>query len=220
MLGATLVFCLAHYSFRADNLERFFKKYDVPSRQANAYFSSQVARGFILGGAGIVYTLYAGISLDYLNLSLISFFKSLGWALAVMVVFLPFIWASAKKPEIQKCYPELRVAPRDTHLVLNSATGWFVFLLGYEIVFRGLLLHYGIKIWGLWPGIAVMTALYVLAHLHKPASETFACFFVGPLFAYLTIETGTVWTVVLLHVMIAVTNENLAAKYNPEFIPR
>ena len=86
VLGATLVFCLAHYGFRADNLERFFKKYDVPSRQANAYFSS-VARGFILGGAGIVYTLYAGISLDYLNLSLISFFKSLGWALAVMVVF-------------------------------------------------------------------------------------------------------------------------------------
>ena len=219
ILGATLAYCLAHYVSRADNLERFFPKHDLPSRQANAYFSSQIARGFILGGAGIIYSLYANISLDFSSFDFVPFLKSIGWAIGVMLVFLPFIWSSAKKPEIQKFYPELRVAPRDKHLILNSATGWFVFLLGYEIIFRGLLLHYGVKTWGLWPGIAVMTALYVLAHLHKPASETFACFLVGPLFAYFTLETGTVWTVVFLHAMIAITNENIAAKYNPEFHP-
>ena len=57
----------------------------------------------------------------------------------------------------------------------------------------------------------------VLAHLHKPASETFACLVVGPAFAILTLETGTIWAVVVLHALIAITNENLAAKFNPEF---
>lgn len=90
-------------------------------------------------------------------------------------------------------------------------------MLGYEILFRGLLLQYGIVNWGLWTGVAVMTGLYVLAHLHKPASETFACLVVGPAFAILTLETGTIWAVVVLHALIAITNENLAAKFNPEF---
>ncbi len=219
IIGATLAYCLAHYVFKAQNLERFFKKNDLPSKQANAYFSSQLARGFILGATGITYSLYAKVSLDFLSLRLMPLIKSMGWAIGGMLLFLPFIWSSSKKPNIQQFYPELRVAPRDKHLVLNSATGWFIFLLGYELIFRGLLLHYGVKTWGLWPGIAVMTALYVLAHLHKPASETFACFFVGPIFAYITLETGTIWAVVFLHAMIAITNENLAAKYNPEFHP-
>ena len=66
-------------------------------------------------------------------------------------------------------------------------------------------------------GIAIMTGLYVLAHLHKPGSETFACLVVGPAFAYLTLETGTIWAVFILHTLIGITNENLAAKFNPEF---
>ena len=33
VLGATLVFCLAHYGFRADNLERFFKNTRALQRQ-------------------------------------------------------------------------------------------------------------------------------------------------------------------------------------------
>lgn len=218
ILGGLLSYALAHYVLNASFFEFFFSQFDNASQKANGYFMSQIARGLLMGLVGLFCAYRAGLSFSFLDLEPTAFLKSLGWALGAMVVFSPFIWASAKKPNIQAVYPELRVAPRDRTLVLNCAAGWFVFLLGYEIIFRGLILHYAVQAWGLWPGIAIMTGMYVLAHMHKPASETFICFIVGPIFAYLTLETGTLWTVVILHVTIAVMTENLAARFNPDFI--
>ena len=217
VLGGLLSYCVAHYVLSANYFEAFFKNFDEASQKANGYFSSQIARGLLMGLIGLFCAHRAGLSFTFLELHPLTFLKSMGWAIGAMALFLPFLWLSAKKASIQAAYPELRVAPRDRALVLNCAASWFVFLLGYEIIFRGLILHYGIQAWGLWPGIAVMTGMYVLAHMHKPASETLICFVIGPAFAYLTLETGSLWTVVILHVMIAVTTENLAASFNPEF---
>jgi len=217
ILGGTLLFCVAHYIITAKNFEQIFDSQKKAARQANGYLLSTLSRGVLLGLASIFIANRVGLSLHFLSLSPLPLLKGVGMALGIYVLLIPILIFSAKKPEIQNFYPELRVVPRDRALVINSAAGWFVFLLGYEILFRGLLLQYGIVNWGLWTGVAVMTGLYVLAHLHKSASETFACLVVGPAFAILTLETGTIWAVVVLHALIAITNENLAAKFNPEF---
>jgi membrane protease YdiL (CAAX protease family) len=62
----------------------------------------------------------------------------------------------------------------------------------------------------------MMTALYVLAHLNKPAPETLSCFVMGPLFAALAFASDGIWLPWLVHVAIAVVSENAAARANPD----
>ena len=217
ILGGTFLFCVGHYVCSDIVMERFFAKRTPLEQRANGYFLAVLLRGLVLGLGSLFVAQRVGLSLDFMSLAPGPLFKNVALGIGIFVLLLPVLWGSAQKKEIQAHYPELRLVPRDRAIVLNSAAGWFVFMLGYEILFRGLLLHYGILEWGLWPGIAVMTGLYVLAHLHKPGSETFACLVVGPAFAYLTLETGTICAVVVLHTLIGITNENLAAKFNPDF---
>jgi membrane protease YdiL (CAAX protease family) len=216
LLGGTLAFCVSRFGLDAAALARFFRSGDERSDAIRAYWVSKSAQGVLLGGAALLLGSYAGLDMSFLWPGGLGLAKGLGLALGIWVLMLPLLFVSASKPEIQRFYPELRVSPRDRAVVLKSAAGWAIFLTGYELLFRGLLLHYGVEAWGLWPGIAVMTALYVLAHVHKPASEAIACFVVGPAFAFLTLETEAIWPVALLHVLIAVTNENLAARLSSE----
>lgn len=69
---------------------------------------------------------------------------------------------------------------------------------------------------GLWPGIAITTALYVLAHLPKPsAGETLACMPMGVVFALVALAAGSAWPAALLHLAIALTSETLTALADP-----
>ena len=121
---------------------------------------------------------------------------------------------------MQRHYPELRVPVRNRAIILKSATAWIVYLTGYEFLFRGAVLFYGITHFGMWNGVSLMTVIYVLVHLDKPSSETFICFLAGPLFAFVTLYFSSIWSMVILHSTIVIATENLAARYNPRFSKR
>jgi len=64
---------------------------------------------------------------------------------------------------------------------------------------------------GIWPGMAVATGLYVLAHLDRPSAETLASIPTGFALALLTLTTGSFLAALLLHWIIATANELAAA---------
>jgi membrane protease YdiL (CAAX protease family) len=171
----------------------------------------------VLAVVGLGASFALGLPLDWLSVEPRALATSMGIAVLVWLALLPVLLHSARRPEIQAAYPELRVSPRTRGIVGASALAWGVYLVGYELLFRGFLLHWGISLWGLWFGIAAMTLIYVAAHLRKPRVELLVCFVVGPAFAGLTLGTGSIWAVSLLHLLIALTSENAAARFNPEF---
>ena len=211
ILGTVFSFCVSHYPLSPANLETFFQD------KEKSFYASKIFSGVLWIGTVLVLSLYSGTSMSYFCPSWLDLFYGIGIGVAVFVLLLPSFYLTAKKTEMQVHYPELRVRVRSPQLIRNSAICWFVYLTGYELLFRGLLLHYGIESWGFWNGMFLMTGLYVLAHLHKDSSETFACFIAGPLFGFLTLWSGSIWTAVILHTLIAVVTENLAARYNPDF---
>lgn len=189
----------------------------VHAPQVRAYVLRKVGWGVLLAGVAFAASVALRLPLGWIALRDLE--RSVLLALGGWLLVLPVVLHSARQPKIQAAYPELRVQPRTPHVVAASAFAWLLYLLGYELFFRGLLLHWGIALWGLVPGVAVMTLVYVLAHLGKPRAEMLICFVVGPAFAALTLWTGTIWSVTLLHILIALTNENAAAHWNPEFRP-
>jgi membrane protease YdiL (CAAX protease family) len=148
-------------------------------------------------------------------------------ALGLGGLAIPPLVAAVRLPEMRRFYPELwtrlppccpaaaRPRPPSASMprrVALVAVGWFVYLLGYEALFRGTLLPLLVASLGAWPGMAVTTGLYVLAHLDRPSAETLAAIPTGFVFAVVTLVTGSFLAALLLHCIIATVNELAAAR--------
>jgi hypothetical protein len=102
-------------------------------------------------------------------------------------------------------YPQMQLARWTPGLWLLEALPWAAFLLAYEFMFRGLLLH-SMLAWGAWPAIAVNTALYTCTHHHKGLEESIGALPLGVLLCLLTLATGSFWPAYFIHLSLAVFN--------------
>ena len=140
---------------------------------------------------------------------------SLALAAGIGVAVAPVIMVAVRLPEMRRFYPELRLpaaaGSSRARLRLAMIGGWLVYLVGYEALFRGLLVPVLAREFGLWPGIAVATGLYVLAHLDRPSAESLAAIPAGFVMAALTLVTGSFVASLLLHWIISTVNETSAA---------
>ena len=100
--------------------------------------------------------------------------------------------------------------------IFINALGWFLYLFGYEFLFRGVLLIPLIDPLGMWPAIAINIALYSATHIPKGLDETIGAIPLGFVLCLLTISSGTIWIAFIVHVVMAWTNTFTALKFNPE----
>lgn len=143
--------------------------------------------GLLLGSSALLFTPTLDLPPSALAVGL--------WVALPYAVAVPALWLSARK---------------------NSPDGatplqWAVYLLGYECLFRGALLSGLVEPMGVWPALAVVTGLYTLAHLHKPAAETMSCIPMGLVFGWCALETGGFVGPAVLHLLIAFTHDRFAA---------
>jgi membrane protease YdiL (CAAX protease family) len=97
-----------------------------------------------------------------------------------------------------------------------NIAGWILYLFGYEFMFRGVLLFPLAGELGVWPAIAVNTALYSVSHVPKGLSEAAGAIILGLILCVLTLASGTIWIAFFTHVALALTNSFTAMKYHPE----
>lgn len=134
------------------------------------------------------------------------------------LIIVPVITRSARKPEIMAVYPEIR-PPRWTNRMMLAETGsWAVYLLGYEVLFRGVLLFPLAGSLGPLPAIIINTILYSAAHIPKGKTETLAAIPFGIVLCFATLHSGTIWIAFIAHLVNAITMTFTAVKFNPEIV--
>ena len=69
---------------------------------------------------------------------------------------------------------------------------------------------------GPWAAIALNCSLYAFAHFYKGPGETFGAIPLGIMFCYLTLLTGNIWTAVVIHSVMALSNEWFSIRANPD----
>jgi hypothetical protein len=138
---------------------------------------------------------------------------SLAFVGLVVVVVLPVVALAARRPAQWRYYPQLRHDRWDPRAHGANAASWALYLLGYELYFRGVLTFVLVRELGTWPGLAVMTALYVAVHLPKPAGETVGTLPMGLVFGLTAVMSGSMWPVWLGHVLIAVGSDAAAVAW-------
>lgn len=135
----------------------------------------------------------------------------LGWAIGLAIIAVGAAASNARRPSAWEHYPELRLPVWDRSTTRDNALTWIVYLLGYELFFRGFFLFAMVRWVGVWPGIAVVTLAYVFAHLPKNGAETAGTIPMGVLFA-LAALAGGIWAPFFAHSAVAIASDHLVLR--------
>jgi hypothetical protein len=130
-------------------------------------------------------------------------------ALGCYALFVPVLLVMSQVPDFASRYPLFGEARRDlAHLIANE-TGYAVYFIGWEFMFRGFMLF------GLFPRLGfhavwVQMIPFAIMHFGKAEIETVAAVFAGIILGYLALRARSFWYGWLLHALVAVTNDLLA----------
>jgi membrane protease YdiL (CAAX protease family) len=138
------------------------------------------------------------------------------WSWLLIPTILTMGYFASQKPGNLELYPQIRAKIWTPGMVLVSGASWLVFLVGYEFLFRGLVLHASLGMMEPVPAIALNCALYAFAHFYKGPGETFGAIPVGIILCYITLVTGNIWSAVLIHSLMALSNEWFSLRAHPE----
>lgn len=213
-LGAcTASFVAFHYGFHAYALTR---RHGVSQR--TAVHLQRLAGAALLGILPLAtLALTVRPSREALGLGAPDLRGTAAFVFAVALLVLPVVWRAQSRPESWALTPQIRDAewsPRD--LWMNALT-WAIYLFGYELMFRGVLLFTLSARVGPWMAVAITTCAYVFAHLPKPAAETTGTLPMGVFFALASLATGSIAAPLLAHLAIALVSDYSAIRANPRF---
>lgn len=223
ILLVTVSFCSFWFLFVSPSVKLFFYEKYAGDKGIIRHIIFLKYTGFLLLGV-LPVSLFISSFPDYDLGSLgmaynpRTFYRSLEW---IFVLGTPIVFVmrfACRRKNCFEVYPQIRVHEWDTWLMIRYSTAWMIYMCGYEIMFRGLLLFPLADRLGVWPAIAINTLFYVGSHIPKGSTETFAALFFGPLLCVITLQTGTVWAAVCIHSILAVSNSMMALKFHPDFV--
>lgn len=140
-------------------------------------------------------------------------FKSV---LIISCLTVPVGILASKNKKQQLVYPQIRLTEWTYSTFFVSLFGWAIYLLGYEVLFRGLLLQPIEPYLGFWLTVGISTVLYSVVHLPKGIGETLGSLPLGFVLATLCLYAETFWIGFFVHLIMAWTNNISSFINNPE----
>jgi len=217
------IFFFSFYWFisQSDRIRRKFYDNNDPDEATVNHNSFNRIAGFVLMGIfplSICLILLPGYTIADFGLK----FRTDNFAfialsvLLLSIIMIPIVSGAAKRPQILANHPQIRARIWTRKTAVIDALTWALYLLGYETLFRGVLLFPLAEALGVWAAIAINIALYSAAHIPHGKAETIAAVPFGLVLCILTLYSGTIWIAFLAHLVNALTVSFSALKYNPE----
>ena len=218
---ALVFFAIYWFTANSEKIKKYYyKKYAFDKAAFKHIFFTKLF-GFL--SMGVIPIIICVIFLDSIPFSAYGLtiipettLVTLVWIFGLSLLLIPLVYFSAKKPKNLVNYPQIRAKVWTKKMVYLNLLGWFLYLFGYEFLFRGVLLIPVVEALGVWPAIAINVAIYSATHIPKGLDETVGAIPLGLVLCLLTLATGTIWIAFLVHVTMAWTNTLTSLKFNPE----
>ncbi len=209
-----IVFFLYYFFTKQEYSLRFFEKITPRSVSRHSLeFISEKLTGFVLFGLVpfVLFVLLFKIPPHKLGFTtgLINDFKYLVLLLLSIAIIIPYFLSLYKKKSMTR--PELKVSKWEPRHKILAASGWLIYLSGYEFVFRGVLWFVCYDAYGFWSAAVINVLLYSVVHIPKGKLMTYGAIPLGALFCYLTHKTGSFFPSFLIHLVMSVSNELFSA---------
>lgn len=134
--------------------------------------------------------------------------------LSFLILFLNFF--NAPRKDNLEMYPQIRKMEWSHFLIGGSAFTWFLYLCSYEFLFRGILLFSSLAALSQSAAISLNICIYALVHVPKGLKETVASIPFGIILCFLTIKSNSVWPAIVLHTVLALSNEWFSLYFHPK----
>jgi membrane protease YdiL (CAAX protease family) len=217
-----ICFLVYHFSSNSDKITgKIHKRSGFRNATVTRVYFRQIS-GFIFLGcipALAVLTILPGGLAEYgLGFSIGT--NTLYYTLLLAAIVIVINFFSSKSPGNLEKYPLIRVKSWDAKLLAGSSLGWIIYLTGYEFLFRGFLLFACIDYFGIWPSVAINILLYSFAHIPQGFKETAGAIPFGFILSYFTVLSGSIWAALILHSVLALSNEWFSIYNNDEISVR
>ncbi len=214
-------FTLYWFISQSERIRRKFYDNNDPDEATVNHISFNRIAGFVLMGIFpllICLILLPGYGVADFGLKLPTdkFAFTAVTVILLSLIMIPIVSGSARRAEIQDDHPQIRARIWTRKTAVIDAMTWALYLLGYETLFRGVLLFPLAESLGVWAAVAINIALYSATHIPHGKAETIAAVPFGLVLCILTLWSGTIWIAFLAHLVNALTISFSAMKYNPE----
>jgi membrane protease YdiL (CAAX protease family) len=164
--------------------------------------------GFVIFGLGTAFIFYTilGAKFNFLSLQIDRFNEILPWifVLFLIAIIIPYINVRMSK---QSQYPQFKINKWTNSYKWLSYITWTLYLMGYEFMFRGVLLFGTVESFGYYLAVILNVVLYAFVHIPKGKKEVLGCFILGPILCITALETNTIFVPIVLHIAVCLTNE-------------
>jgi membrane protease YdiL (CAAX protease family) len=213
---SSVVFFHFYYYFTTSGVpERICENLNQKLQKKVAIFLTKKSLGFLILGfiPGLIYYFFLnrnlikfGFSFDHLlrNIHLILL-------LTLTIVMLLFVNQKANR---QNNSLQIELTDWNIQLFLLNAFGWIIYLIGYEFLFRGILLFECYNSFGFWPAIAINIAIYSAIHMVNGKEQTTGALIFGVIACYLTLSRGTILIPIFMHISLSVFSDYFTIRYN------
>lgn len=195
----------------------FFKKYSLENAWV-AYVFFQKMMGALFMGIipSIILLSNTEYTLTDVGLNFGNFKESLLYISAAGTFILIVNFFVSKNKINLAMYPQMRVKKWNRKTILLNTLSWIIYLLSYELMYRGLLLLVCYHAFGFWPAVAINLCFYSSTHIAKGFTETIGSFPFGLFLCYATISTGSIAVAFITHLILALSNDYYSVYHNPE----
>jgi membrane protease YdiL (CAAX protease family) len=95
-----------------------------------------------------------------------------------------------------------------------NSIGWIFYLIGYEFLFRGILLFECYNSFGFWPAIAINVAIYSAIHMVNGKDQAIGSLIFGAIACYLTLSQGSILIPLIMHISLSIMSDYFSIRYN------
>jgi membrane protease YdiL (CAAX protease family) len=217
VFGVIVLFYLYYYFAHSVFLKNYVEKITPKPLRILSLFFIRKLSGFLLLGVipGILYYFFVDNSFEKFGMSR-SMFQSNILIILLLTGIIVSILFVARKTRKQGNSLQLDIKEWTLLLFSFNTIGWIVYLVGYEFLFRGILLFECSASFGFWPAIAINVVLYSAIHMVNGKEQATGALVFGTVACYFTLTAGTILIPIFMHISLSIFSDYFSIRFNNE----
>jgi membrane protease YdiL (CAAX protease family) len=216
VIFSTVIFYYLYYFFITSGFpEKYYSKITHSVQKEINLFLTKKFSGFLILGffPGLIYYYFLNPDFGMFGFS-VAHFKNNFFVILSLITIITFILFINQRINRNNNSLQINVSEWNFILFLINATGWIIYLIGYEFLFRGILLFECYNSFGFWPAIAINVAIYSAIHLTYGKAQTFGSLLFGGVASYLSLSCGTLLIPIIMHVSLSLVSDYFSIRFN------
>lgn len=216
LFGTLIFFYLYYYVAQSEYLKSRFKKDQNTNYELKLFLSKKMLGFSVLGIIpGILYFLALKPTVSFGDIFTGNFPSSV-YVILILVSIIVLLTYTNQRSNPQRNSLQMSITQWNFSLFGLNAFGWIIYLLGYEFLFRGILLFECFESFGFWPAIAVNVVIYSAIHMINSKDEAIGALLFGTIACYFTLQQGTILIPIMMHIALSLSSDFFSIKLNKD----